>query len=61
MNLEADERNMGPGTPRNAEEPQEIPLMQSYVSNVFTTQVMNEWAMSAIEDNSTTPRVTSSV
>ena len=32
--------------------------MQSYV---FTTQVMNEWAMSTIEDNSATPRVPSSV
>ena len=31
--------------------------MQSYVSNVFTTQVTNKWAMSMIEDNSATPRV----
>ena len=35
--------------------------MQSYVGNVFTTQVTNEWAMSTIEDNSATPRVPSSV
>ena len=49
---------MGPGTPRNTEEPQGTPLMQSYV---FTTQVMNEWAMNMIEDNSATPRVPSSV
>ena len=57
-NSEDDERKVGPGTPRNTEEPQGTPLTQSYV---FTTQVMNEWAMSMIEDNSTTPRVTRSV
>ena len=49
---------MGPGTPRNTEEPQGTPPTQSYV---FTTQVTNEWAMSTIEDNSATPRVPSSV
>ena len=49
---------MGPGTPRNTEEPQGTPPKQSYV---FMTQVMNEWAMSTIEDNSATPRVPSSV
>ena len=49
---EADERKVGPGTPRNTKEPQGTPLMQSYIS---TTQVMNEWAMSTIEDNSATP------
>ena len=49
---------MGPGTPRNAEESHGTPLTQSYV---FTTQVMNEWSMSAIEDISATPRVPSSV
>ena len=32
--------------------------MQSYV---FMTGIMNEWAMSMIEDNSATPRVPSSV
>ena len=32
-----DERNVGPGTTRNTEEPQGTPLMQSYVSNVFMT------------------------
>ena len=57
---EADERIVGPGTARNAEEPQGTPLTQSYVSNIFTTGVMNEWEMSTIEDNSATPRVTSS-
>ena len=49
---------MGHGTPRNPEEPQGTPPTQSYV---FTTQVMNEWAMSTIEDNPATPRVPSSV
>ena len=49
---------MGPGTPSNTEEPQGTPLMQSYV---FMTQVMNEWAMSTIENNSATPRVPISV
>ena len=49
---------MGPGTPRNTEEPQGTLLMHSYV---FMTQVTNEWAMGMIEDNSETPRVPSSV
>ena len=57
-NPEADERTVGPGAARNTEEPQETPLTQSYV---FTTGIMNEWAMSTIEDNSETPRVPSSV
>ena len=35
--------------------------MQSYISNVFTTGIMSEWAMRMIEDNLATPRVTSSV
>ena len=55
---EDDDRRMGPGTPRNTEEPQGTPPMQSYI---FTTQLTNEWAMSTIEDNSATPRDTSSV
>ena len=57
-NPEGYESKVGPGTPRNTEEPQETPLTQSYV---FTTQVTNEWAMSTIEDNSETPRDPSSV
>ena len=57
-NSEDDERKVGPGTPRNTKEPQRTPPTQSYVS---TTQVMNEWAMSMIENNSATPRVLSSV
>ena len=35
--------------------------MQSYISNVFMTGIMNEWVMSTIEDNFATPRVLSSV
>ena len=35
--------------------------MQSYISNIFMTGIMSEWAMSTIEDNLGTPRVTSSV
>ena len=57
-NPEAYERKVGPGTARNTEEPQGTRRTQSYV---FTTQVMNEWAMSMIEDNSATPRDPSSV
>ena len=56
-----DERKVDPGTARNTEEPQGIQLMQSYISNVFTTGIMSEWVMSMIEDNLATPRVTSSV
>ena len=59
-NPEADERKLGPGTPRNTEEPQGTPLMESYESNIFMTQVTNKWMMSMIEDNSATPRVPSS-
>ena len=55
-NPDDDERKVGPGTARNTEEPQGIPLMQSYVSNVFTTGITSEWAMSTIEDNLATPR-----
>ena len=60
-NPEDDERNVDPGTTRNTEEPQGTPLTQLYLSNVFTTGIMNEWVMSMIEDNLETPRVTSSV
>ena len=60
-NPEDDERKVDPGTARNTEEPQGTPLMQSYESKVFMTQVTNEWAMSMIEDNSATPRVPSSI
>ena len=57
-NSEDDERKVGPGTPRNTMEPQRTPPTQT---NVFTTQVTNEWAMSTIENNSATPRDLSSV
>ena len=57
-NHDDDEREEGPGTPRNTEEPQGTPPTQSYV---ITTQVTNEWEMSTIEDNSATPRELSSV
>ena len=60
-NPEDHERNVGPGIFRNTEEPQGTPLTQSYVGNVFTTQVMNKWAMSMIDDNTATQRVMSSV
>ena len=39
-----DERKVDPGTARNTEEPQGIPLMQSYKSYVFTTGIMSEQA-----------------
>ena len=59
-NPEDHERKVAPETARNTEEPQGTPLTQSYISNVFTTGITNEWAMSTIEDNSATPRVPSS-
>ena len=55
---EDDEMKVGPGTPRNTEEPQGTPPTQSYV---YMTQVTKEWAMSTIEDNSSTPRAPISV
>ena len=58
-NPEDDERKVGPGTARNTEEPEGTPLTQLYVSNVFTTGITNEWAMSTIKDNSATLRVLS--
>ena len=60
-NPEDDERKVDPGTARNTEEPQGAPLMQLYVSNVFTTGITNEWMMSMIEDNLASPRVPSTV
>ena len=60
-NPEENERKVDPGTARNTEEPQVTPLMQSYISNVFMTGIMSEWAMSMIEDNLATSRLTSSV
>ena len=46
-----------PGAARNTEEPQGIPMMQSYISNIFTTGITSEWAMSMIEDNLATPGI----
>ena len=52
-NSEDDERKVGPGTPRNTEEPQGTPPMQSYLS---TAQVSNKWVMSSIGHKSATRR-----
>ena len=60
-NPDDDERKVDPGTALNTEEPQGIPLMQSYVSDIFMTGIMSEWVMSMIEDNLATPRVPSLV
>ena len=60
-NLEDDERKVDPETARNTEEPQGTPLIQLYISHVFTTGIMSEWAMSTIEDNLATPRFSRSV
>ena len=51
-----DERKVDPGTVRNTEDPQGIPLMKLYISNGFTTGITSEWVMSTIEDNLATPR-----
>ena len=59
-NPDDDERKVDPGTART-EESQGTPLMQSYISNVFMTEIMSEWAMSIIEDNSANPRALSLV
>ena len=55
------ERKVDPGTARNTEEPQGIPLMQSYVSDVFMTGITSDLVMSMIEDNMATQRDLSSV
>ena len=60
-NPDDDERKVDPGTARNTEEPQGIPLMQLYVSNVFMAGITSEWAMSTIEDNLASPRYPSLV
>ena len=56
-NPDDDERKVDPGTARNTEEPQGIPLTLSYISNIFLTGITSEWAMSMIEDNLATLRV----
>ena len=60
-NPKDEERKVDPGTARNTEEPHGIPHLQLYVREIFMTGVMNEWAVSMIEDNLVTPRDTSSV
>ena len=55
-----DERKGDRGTARNTEEPQGIPLTLSYISNVYMTGIMSEWAMSMVEDNLATQRIPSS-
>ena len=41
-NPDDDERNVDHGIARNTEEPQGIPLMQSFVSDIFTTGIMSD-------------------
>ena len=55
-NPDDDERKVDPGTARNTEEPQGIPLMQSYISDIFMTGIMSDWVISIIEDNLATLR-----
>ena len=50
-----------PGTARNTEEPQGIPHSQLCIREVLITGIMNEWAMSVIEDNLATLRDSRSV
>ena len=60
-NPDDDERKVDPGTARNTDVPQGTPLMQLYISNIFTTGITSKWAMSTIEDNVATLRILSSV
>ena len=60
-NPDAQERKVVPGKVRNTEEPQGIPLMQLYISDVFMTGIMSDWVMSMLEDNVATPRDPSSL
>ena len=55
---EDDERKVDPGVTRNTEEPQGTALAQSFISNVFSTGIANEWAMSTIEDKFGNPEGT---
>ena len=56
MNPDDDERNVDPGTARNTEEPQGIPQMQLYISDIFMAGITSDWVMSTIEDNLATLR-----
>ena len=60
-NPDDNERKVDPGKPKNTEERQGTPLMQSYISYVFMTGITSEWVMSTTEDNLATLRETSSV
>ena len=61
LDVHDDEGKVDPGTARDTENPQATPPTLSYVSNIFMTGITSEWAMSMIEDNLATPRVTRSV
>ena len=50
---DSDERKVDRGTARITEELQRIHLMQLYVTNIFTTGITSELAMSIIEHNLT--------
>ena len=60
-NTDDNERKVDPGTARNTEETQGIPLMQLYISDIFMTGITSYWAMITIEHNLTTLREMSSV
>ena len=55
-NPDDDERKVNPGTARNTEEPQGIPLTELYISDNFMNGIMSDWAMSMNEDNLSTLR-----
>ena len=55
-NPDDERRKVDPGAVRITEEPQGVPLMQSYIRDIFMTGIMSDWVMSTIEDNVATPR-----
>ena len=59
-NPDDDERKVDPGTARTLKT-QGTLLTQSYVSNIFMTEIPHEWVMSTIEDKLASPTVLSSV
>ena len=50
-NPDDEERKVDPGTARNTVEPQGIQHLQLCIREEFMTGIMNDWAMSTIEDN----------
>ena len=58
-NLDVDERNVDPGTARNTEEPQAIPLMQSYIRigvvGGFSHESPSDKCLASRVDNSSLP------